>query len=501
MRLGRKSVLATVVCLPLVGLAARPALAAEPSVAPPTPAESVGPRAPIDAPKPVVVWPTFTPAGDDASPVPLHRPTSVEEPLATHAHELDATLRDATQDLGFVLDLADPGPTPGHIRDIDMIDRAGKARPGERSGTGTWVVSARLEPASTDSFLLRLVVVPPNGKELRTRVEIVKGADVSLRGLVLLRDLLSPGLAAQVEMTERERKREEAATGAALTTPSRSPGRPVLAANGALFGGYLGYSLVRSSGSNDPRVLYPLLTLGSAVGIGGALLASEEWDIGTGEAWFLSAGAWWGAGAGLLLASGTNAEPSEGPYVVGLASGLAGVALATFAVTRTKIDDGDAILTHSGAALGLWIGSLTDLGYRGTTNATPYTGAGLGSAIGLVGAGAAAMFVTVPSSRVLEVDLGAGLGSLAGAAACSPLIFSDLTGATTSATNTRLFLAGTLAGTAIGGTAAWFLTRDAKPDDPKTHRMASMPTAGVIGQSETKTGPVPAYGVSYSGSF
>jgi hypothetical protein len=463
----------------------------------PVPGPAPAPDATV-APKLVVVWPTVTPAGDDASPVPLHRPTSLEEPLATHAHELDATLRDATQDLGFVLDLADPGPAPTHLRDLDMIERAARPRPGEAARGGTWVVSARLEQLGGDSFLLRLVVVPPNAKELRTRVEVVKGADVSLRGLVMLRDLMSPDVASHEAAPEAAPPPVDLGT---LATPSRSPGRAVLATNGALFGGFVGFSLVRSTGSSDPRVLYPLLTLGTAVGIGAALLTSEEWDVGTGDAWFLSAGAWWGAASGLLIATGTNAEPAAGPFALGIGGGLAGAALGTFALTRARMDDGDAILTHSGAALGMWVGALAELGYRGTTSVTPYTGAGVGSAIGLVGAGAASIFVTVPPSRVLLLDLGAGLGSLAGAAVGSPLIFSGLTNTPTTGTKTRIFLAGTLTGTAVGGAAAWFLTRESAPKKPTSAWLLGTPNAGVIGQSMTRTGQVPIYGISYGGAF
>ena len=40
-------------------------------------------------------------------------------------------------------------------------------------------------------FLLRIVAIPPKGKQLRVRVEKVSALDVSVRGLVLLRDLLS----------------------------------------------------------------------------------------------------------------------------------------------------------------------------------------------------------------------------------------------------------------------------------------------------------------------
>jgi hypothetical protein len=273
----------------------------------------------------------------------------------------------------------------------------------------------------------------------------------------------------------------------------------VLAANDALFGGYVGYSLVRSTGSNDPRVLYPLMTLGTVVGIGGALLASEEWDIGTGDAWFLSAGAWWGAGSGMLIAYGTNAQPSEGPYSWGIGGGAVGMALGTLALTRGHMDEGDATLTNSGAALGVLLGGLVELGYRERTDVTPYTGAGIGSAIGLVGAGVVSMFVEVPPSRVLLIDLGAGVGTLTGAATGSPLIFSDLSGARTSGANTRLFLGGTFAGTVAGGVVGWYLTRSMPP---KTSAwLNGLPSAGIIGQTQTATGQVPAYGLSYAGAF
>src|SRR6185369_2651058 len=101
--------------------------------------------------------------------------------------------------------------------------------------------------------------------------------------------------------------------------------------------------------------------------------------------------------------------------------------LATFALTRHPMDEGDAVLAHSGAGLGLALGGLTDLAYRGTTEAVPYTGAGYGSEIGLVGAGILSTQVRVSPSRVLLVDLGVGLGGLAGAAAASPLLFGDIT--------------------------------------------------------------------------
>ena len=295
--------------------------------------------------------------------MPLHRPTSLEEPLATRAHELDATLRDATQDLGFVLDLSDPGPAPGHLRDIDMITRAGRAAPGE-PGRGTWVVSARLEQLASDSFLLRLVAVPPNGKELRVRAENVKGADVSVRGLVLLRDLLSPAAAAEAESGERERLRVDPSASLGVVAPSRSPGRAILAVNGALFGGYVGYSLElgRAGRMRPARQALPApRARGVPWGVG--LVGAARWRPRSGTSPLatrgtLSAGAWWERGVrpahladgvqrprlAATLRLGNRRRGSRGSRSApspSRAPRAAGWTKATF------------VLTHSGAGIGL----------------------------------------------------------------------------------------------------------------------------------------------------
>jgi len=447
-------------------------------------------------PADIVVWPTLTPAGDDPAGGPLHRP-AVDAQLVSHAEELDATLRDAAQDLGNALDVGDPGPSAGHARDADLVERAAKTRAGSPPGSGTWVVSARLERAPSDSFLVRIVVVPPNGNELRVRIETVKGTDIPVRGLVMLRDLLSPQAAAQAEAERRELVRVDPSTQMGVTSPPRSQGRAILAVNGALFGAYVAYSVQFASGSNDPRVLYPLLTLGTGIGLGSAILVSEEWDIGTGAAWYLAAGAWWGTAAGILIAKGQPAILAGDPYSLGVVGGLGGLTLATLTLTRTAVDEGGAALTHSGAGLGFVIGGLSESFYKGSTVATPYTGSGYGAAIGLIAAGATAACVRVSASRVLLVDLGAGLGGLAGAAGASPLVFQNVTQG-----STRGFVAATLGGTLVGGGVGWFLTRG----DGKTSKKAMLPfdltpTTGIIGESSTPKGSVPAYGVGFAGTF
>src|ERR1700722_784798 len=95
---------------------------------------------------PVVIWPTLTPAGDSPSGSPLHKPQPVADKEAYgRAMELDATLRDAVQDLGFDLYVADAGPAPGHTRDQDLVERAaGSAASGNPEG-GPWVISPRID--------------------------------------------------------------------------------------------------------------------------------------------------------------------------------------------------------------------------------------------------------------------------------------------------------------------------------------------------------------------
>lgn len=454
----------------------------------------------VDADKSIVVWPTLTPAGDESGQAALHKPTLTDGPVAARAQELDATLRDAVQDLGYTLDIADQGPTISRTRDLDIIERASKSTPrGGPQDPGTWVVSARLETLGSDTFLLRILVVAPKSKQLRVRVEKVAAADVSVRGLVLLRDLLSaPGGAGG---DTGPRPQESANTGVMNTL--RSPGRAVLAANAALFGAFTAYSVQRASGSEDPRILYPLITLGTGIGLGGALLVAEEWDVGTGDAWTLAGAGWWGAAAGILIANGRHVQPLTDRYAWGVGGGLIGLSLATLQLTRGKADEGDAVLVNSGAALGLGFGALADFYYAGDIeNRTPYTGAGYGTAVGLLAGGTMAAFAQVSPSRVLLIDLGAGLGAASGAALGSPLVFEDVTHG-----KTRGFIAATAGGMLVGGGIAWWLTRERPsapanpPARPALNEPHVVPFGGVVGGSATREGHVPAYGAGLRGTW
>jgi hypothetical protein len=176
-----------------------------------------------------------------------------------------------------------------------------------------------------------------------------------------------------------------------------------------------------------------------------------------------------------------------------MGGGLIGLGLATFALTRTTMDDGDAALAHSGGALGLAYGAAAEYLVNGSTSGTPYTGMGYGAAIGLVGAGVLATQVSLSPSRMLLIDVGAGGGALLGAAAASPLVFENQTEA-----NVRGWVSATVAGSVVGGGLAWWLTRDRHPDSKASFLRLGTPSAGVIGASATPTGWQPAYGISWS---
>ena len=451
---------------------------------------------------PVVVWPTLTPAGDGPTGMPLHKPQPSDKEVYELAQQLDGTLRDAVQDLGFALSLADTGPSLQAPRDEDILERAASSDAGGPD-EGTWVISPRVERSGHDQCIVRIVAAAPRARELRVRVQIVANDLVSVRGLAMLRDLLSPQSAAQAAI---EAHKELAACGneQSVAKPIRSAGRAILAINAALFGGFTAYGLQRASGSDDPRVLYPLLAVGTGMGLGGALLVADEWNVSTGDAWTLAAGGWWAATSGYLLASGHNVQPAGDRFSWATGGGIIGVGLATFALTQTSMDDGDATLVHSGATLGLLMGGATEWLVQGKTSdiadSTPNTGMGVGTAIGLVSAGVLATRVTTTPSRVLLIDVGVGGGALIGAAAASPLIFNNQrTGPV------RAWLGVSLASSILGGGVAWWLTRDSAPGAPPAKSLIpwlppGRPMVGVLGASPAPGGSVPIYGIGWEGS-
>lgn len=425
-----------------------------------------------------IIGPVLTTDGATAKgdkEVPLRKVTAADA-MAVQARELEAALRDAAQDLGLSVDLGNPLPGDG-ARDAELIKSA---------AAGSWAISPRLEAVGTDTFVLRMVAVPPRSTTMLVRFEKVEGKHVAARAVVMLRDFVQMKLGApKAEATATD----ETGPRADEDEGRRSRGRPVLAASSTLFGLYTAFAIHSVAGGDDPRLLYPLLALGSGIGLGASLLAADEWNVTSGSAWTIAAGSWWGVVAGLNWAAGRDVRPVRNRYGYGLAGGLVGTTIAVAWTAAFKFDDGDATLVHSGAALGTFTGAVTDLLVRGTLQESPGTGAGIGAAAGFLGGGIMAAFLQTTAQRVMLVDLGAGLGALGGASLASPLVFRNETPG-----RTRLFLGSVLAGTAIGGSIAWFATRNTKPDKKASVRV--FPTAGAVGTPE-----LPGYGAGIGGIF
>lgn len=428
-----------------------------------------------------VVLPAVTPVADCTACPALHRPDpDAERQVAQLGRELDSIVVGAAQDLGLTFDVTTrPAQPPAPISEQALVEQA---------ATG-WVFSPRIGVEGTQ-VVVRIVAVQPGSKVLLVRTERFKAEDLEVRTVLMMRDLVHAARAASPSSAQPQA--EEPPEGVAVER-ARSPGRAALAFNAAAFGAYVGFALQSAGGSNDPRLTYPLIALGTGIGLGGAVLAAEEWDVGVGDAWFLSAGTWWPALGAAFVGS---EEPSSRRYLYSAAAAAGGLALATTAVAFGDVTEGDALVAHSGGAWGLALGGVTDLAIRGKTDVTPFRGMGIGALVGVVGAGAVTSFTPPQApSRILFIDLSAALGALGGAAVASPLVF----GAHVDPTRTRLWLStiavGTFAGAAVG-----FLLTSSSSHEPREKKAETSwsPFVGAIAEEQRRDGhssPVTGMGV------
>ncbi len=436
----------------------------------------------------VLLLPTVTPMATAADRLPeLTRPDPAsEDSVARWARRLDGVLHEAVQDLGLTLDVSERlDVAPRSLTEDALVERARES----------WVVSPRME-FEGGRVRIRLLAVAPGSSVVLLRTQEVDPRDVTVRAMIMLRDVIQTGRGAVSE----DRPKETPTPGArgTLAIPARSQGRAVLALNSAAFGGYIGFSLQRASGSDDNRLTYPLIALGTGIGLGASMIVADEWDVGLGDAWYLSAGTWWPAAGGLLLAESYGVEPADDRFVYGLIGAAGGVTLATASLSTGGMGEGGATLTHSGGAFGMFLGGMTQLAIEGTTEITPTRGMGYGTGAGVIVAGAVATQVSTSPARVLMVDLGAVLGGLTGAAAASPLVFGDEVGTGKS----RAFAAAIGAGTIAGGVIAYVITEPpSKQSSTAPDRFALSPFGGVLGESVVAGVSSPIYGAGVGGKW
>ena len=145
-----------------------------------------------------------------------------------------------------------------------------------------------------------------------------------------------------------------------------------------------------------------------------------------------------------------------------LVASTAGLGLAAVGLLRRGMGDGGAALAHSGGGIGLVVGGLAEMLVTGTQDELPLAGMGYGAMGGWLVGAATAIQIHPPASDVLSVDLGGALGTLAGAAAASPLLFDA-----PSQAQVRGWAAAAAGGLLVGGVLGWYLSFDPEPTAPE----------------------------------
>ncbi|MEM9692035.1 MAG: hypothetical protein AAGA56_05800, partial [Myxococcota bacterium] len=384
------------------------------------------------------------PAGAEDSKPAVLLEVEASPDLAAIAAEVDAYVAAALADLDYDLD---PAGGPDDIAEERVV---GWARQNK-----TTVVRASLhkEGPSSKRFELVIEVARPGEPFVRRRTMVAPPAELELKTLVSLRDLLSD--------VPRQRRRRRRARFVGTVDPERrkpsTTGAAILATNGTLYGGFLGYSIQRASQSEDPRLLYPLVAVGAGLGLGASLIAVDEWDVSAAESWFIVAGSWWPTAAMHLIHAGRFSDSRTGDeaWTYGLIGSVTGISLATVGLLPREMKAGGTVLAHSGGGLGVAVGGLVDFGISGSTEGVPLAGMGYGAAGGWLLASSSAMLFEPRAKAVLIVDLGFLLGGLAGASAASPLLLEDPT-----ADEVRGWVGAAGGGAIAGGVVSLFFLPD-----------------------------------------
>jgi hypothetical protein len=411
---------------------------------------ALGPRVALAGESDMLILPTNVSSAKQCDEADSKN-ASLRDPSTLHlARHIDALLGDSVQDLDLSLEIAPTTRPADDERKSSMTDEALVAMAVTR-----WVVSPRLV-LDGSKFQLRLLAVAPGSRVIAARTQSIDPSNVDVRAVVMLSELVQSQRRFQPSVSSGETTNPSVQGQPAL--PARSEGRGILAVSSAILGGLTGYWLQRASGSNDPRVTYPLMGLGAGIGLGASMLAADEWDITTDDAWVLTAGIAWPTASGFLLASGRNVKPREDRYIYGLLGAGTGLTLASTSIALHTSTPGGAVMVHSGGAFGTFLGALTEWTWQGKTDFTPNTGMGAGAGLGVLAAGVLATQVDASSTRVLFVDLAASLGALLAAAGASPLLWVEK--GTLPPKNYRGWSVAVGSGTLIGGAVGWWMTRN-----------------------------------------
>jgi hypothetical protein len=163
------------------------------------------------------------------------------------AQKLDVLLGDAIQDLGLTLDLSNRSTQEtSELTDVELVARAAKG--------GRWVIYPSIDARGSEQ-VVRLAAVAPGTKAVIVRVEVVKPADLAVRAVVMLRDVVSRRLAVPGEPGPPRTQLEPKPS---FAVPARSQGRAILACSFRSWRSAPGWALA------PPRSWPKNGTLGSA---------------------------------------------------------------------------------------------------------------------------------------------------------------------------------------------------------------------------------------------
>lgn len=381
-----------------------------------------------------------------APPVSPAQNAPPDQRIATH--ELDRVLSEAANDLGLEVQRVSPTtfgdeldytawevglgtPAPGHVNMGTILERS----------QGQWFA--------------RIVLAFPDGTFRSVRTTVTE-ANYEVPLIKALRQLTPRAAAPQ----------SAAVSPAALphaNSERHSEGRPILAANGALLGGYVGFTLENAGGVAETRLVYPLIALGAGVGLAASLIVADEWDVTRADAWYVSAASTWLTAGAILVANDLDLRHATDRYSYGLIGTAAGLGVSGIVISQREVTDAESLFAHSGGLLGVVMGGLTQRLLEPTSSEMPGLGMGLGATAGVLiaGVGGAALLPDLSSSRVLFADLGALLGGLAGAAVATPALVGKQP---PDARDERIFVGSALAGLTLGAVLGYWLGPDTDVD-------------------------------------
>ncbi len=236
-------------------------------------------------------------------------------------------------------------------------------------------------------------------------------------------------------------------------------------------------------GSADAALIYPLVALGSGVGMATALVAAEEWPVSRPRAWYISGGGFWLTSAAVLIANEQDLAHPTDRYPYGLIGTAVGIGVASAVSSFREITEPQALLSNESGAFGTLAGGLIQRLAAPSSAELPALGMGIGGAAGWLTAGLIGPFALteLSSSRVLFAGLGGSIGALTGAAIASPIVVNS---DRREPKKEGVLFASALGGLVLGSIVGYWFS----DSDPKRQRLKPTWRAEVRVQ-QPRTGP------------